>query len=215
MMRTFGTCILLTVLLGGVSRVAFADDSIPAACAGPRESRGYRGGEMAGKSLIRSAWRSVRDCDRMETFEDIVTRTLDRYSLPASATPYSVCRYSGMVNGMLDQLDEQFLECQAQCFEEGRISGEIAAIAYCELSIALGGLSTADDFIRMPVRMCGLNFEIGCDLEFMDVTLLYANPGGTCEPYTRDRYYEVWDQTRHNQCAYEPELEASDESESL
>ena len=103
----------------------------------------------------------------------------------------------------MNEIDGIYRDCAVLCYNEGVIIGELAAIVYCEISLQLGGLATADQFIRMPVQMCGFNFEFGCDINFMSLSFEYTNDLGSCEQYTWcGDYFDVWDQVRNNQCAY-------------
>ena len=191
--------------------VAYAQ-TIPTECQGRAESRAYRGGVAAGGSLVRQAWNGLKsDCDRVEEFEDIVTNALGRYSPAADISLSSLCRFTGVVDGILDQLDTTFLACTDSCFLEGSFAGEISAIAYCELSIALGGLTTADAFIRGPVKVCGLSFEIGCDTSFSTTCGSYVNATGECAPFTVDTFYAVFSEAQNNQCAYNPVEESTED----
>jgi hypothetical protein len=196
--------LLAAVVVGFLSFPAGAQAQVPDECQDSVSQRAYNAGALTGASLTRQAWNAVNDCDRVEDFETIILNTLDKYDLPQNAPNYLICRYSGLVQGILDTLDILYQNCVEQCEAEGEIAGDVSAIAYCELSIALGGLTSADAFIRGPVQVCGLSFEVGCDSMFNATSLVYANAMGTCLPYTEDPFDVVWDQARYYQCAYNP-----------
>lgn len=177
---------------------------IPEGCQNTRDQRAFLVGQAAGASLARQAWRSIDDCDRVEHFEEIVLSALDRYAPPSSPTTYTLCRFVGVAAGIVDTLDEVFFECTDACLLEGELVGEMSALVYCELSIALNGLRTAEDFIRGPVQVCGLSFEIGCDSAFLGTAFSYDNSVGACLPFTEGEFEPVFDQARENQCAYNP-----------
>jgi hypothetical protein len=102
--------------------------------------------------------------------------------------------------------------------------GEISALAYCEMSFALGGLATGGEFVRAPVPFCGSVYQIGCDLSFKAVTRGYVDDmwddpetpdvhEGICAKYTdrgdildpatgKPMWEPVWNQVRETQCAY-------------
>jgi hypothetical protein len=195
--------VVLVVLNALAYNVAHAQ-TLPSSCQATRDQRAYATGQRSGASLIRQAWRSVNDCDRVEQFEDLVMNTVDAYAPGPAPTNYSLCRYSGVIDGILNELDNTFIGCSDACLLEGQFAGELSAVAYCELSIALDGLATADAFLRGPVQVCGLNFEVGCDSEFLGVCTNYQNDEGSCLPYTEDTFFAVFDQARTNQCAYNP-----------
>lgn len=214
---------LVCACLLASAQSASAQD-VPAACSGALNTRAFNVGKMTGTSLLRQAWNAVNDCDRIEEFEDMVIPVLLRYSPGDAPTPYTQCRFLGLVQGMLDELDGLFTGCANQCFQEGQFAGELSALAYCELSIALGGLVTADQFLRGPVQVCGLSFELGCDSKFSTFATFYTNDlGERCEPFTEDAdgcpgsgdgcFFEVFDQARENQCAYNPLDEDADEND--
>jgi hypothetical protein len=199
-------CFALSIV-GSWSASAHAQstgNAIPPGCQGARESRAFNAGTVSGHSLVRQAWANVNDCDQIETFETIITDDLSGYQVPPGSSSYTICRFTGIVAGMLDELDAQFQNCQDQCLAEGETAGNISAIAYCQLSIALGGLATADWFLRGPVQVCGLNFQVGCDSSFVGDTENYSNSHGACLPYTQNPFTAVWTQARNNQCAYNP-----------
>ncbi len=136
----------------------------------------------------------------------MVTTAIQR-SVPTTApTPYLQCRFAGMVAGMESQVGGLFNSCADACFLEGQFVGEIAAIAYCELSILLRGLGLDELLIRGPVATCGFTFEVGCDANLETTALNYSNPFGRCLPYVRAPFAQVFDQARNNQCAYDPLL---------
>ena len=156
------------------------------------------------------AWNGIRnDCDRIDYFLGVIEDNVSRLTLPAHARDFVICRYTGAVDGVYEQLDNLYGECGDTCFMEGEIIGEMAGEVYCELSLALGGLEVADRFIRGPVRTCGFNFETGCDSAYMGTTINFENGLGRCEPYTINEYENVWDETRNNQCYYPPNLTGS------
>jgi len=196
---------------------SMAEAQLPNQCSSATNTRAFRAGRMAGSSLVRQSWASLNDCDRVEQFEDLVTSSLERYVPGNAPTLYTQCRFAGVVQGVLDELDTVFVDCTDACFREGKFAGEISAFAYCELSIALNGLETADDFLRGPVQVCGFSFEVGCDSEFIAVASSYENELGACEPFTVNTFVEVFDQARENQCAYNPldpeEPEVTDEQQ--
>jgi hypothetical protein len=180
--------------------------TIPTACNGSVQARNaYNQGLRTGGTIVSSSWRRVNDCDRLEYFLGVVEDNVSRLTLPTNASLATVCRYTGTVDGVYNGLDSLYGTCSDQCFLDGEFAGEMSAEVYCELSIALGGLAVADDFIRGPVQVCGFNFEVGCDAAFIATTASYANTDGTCEQFTEGEFFDVWDQARNNQCAYEPE----------
>jgi hypothetical protein len=201
--------ILAALLMAAVTGTAQAQTSapVPPACAATTSaSSAYRTGLRLGERTVNSAWDNVRrDCGRVDQFMDIIDSSLTRLTLPAGASLATVCRYAGNIDGAYGALDLLYGTCADQCFLDGEMIGALTGEIYCELSIALGGLVAADEFIRGEVQVCGLNFEIGCDSAFIGTTLEYENTDGVCLPFTEDGFEPVWDQVRNNSCAYEPE----------
>lgn len=194
-------CFLLVTMicLFGSTAVAY---EIPNSCTGTYEAQAYNSGLMSGTNIVQMAWARLDNCDLIERFETIVVNILENMQLPPQASSVVACRYAGFANGIIQEVDNIYDYCQGLCYYEGEIIGQLVATAYCELSISLGGLMTADEFIRSPVRICGFHFEFACDVTFLFDTMTYANAFGTCEEYTYGDYYDVWDQVRNNQCAY-------------
>jgi hypothetical protein len=199
---------VLGLVLGGLVTAAGearAQPDVPPGCADDRDARSYALGVMLGERIVSSAWARIADCDRVDYFSDVVAANLERLSLRPGASNYLICRYTGTYDGVFNALESMIGTCADQCFLDGELAGELSAEIYCELSIMLGGLALADDFLRGPVEICGLNFEIGCDSAFMSTTWTYANAFGVCEPYTTGEFFAVWDQARNNQCLYSPD----------
>jgi hypothetical protein len=185
----------------------------------------YNTGLAIGVGIVSLAWDVIHeDCDRLEEFETVIMNNLMRFELPPRVGQYTTCKYSGLVEGVLQTIDECYIQCGEQCAEEGNLIGEIAAIAYCQLSFALDGLATAEEFVRLPVQFCGEVFQIACDLKFNTVTRAYVDDTwddpetpdvneGMCVRYTDDgdildpqtgkpMWKPVWNQVRDIQCAY-------------
>jgi hypothetical protein len=185
-----------------ISTAGLAQAAPPDNCDSGRELSSYKTGLRLGQNIVKSAWNNVDDCDRIDYFLQVVEDSVSRLTLAVNASDSTVCRYTGTVDGVYDGLDTLYGTCSDQCFLDGQFAGQLSAEVYCELSIALGGLAEADDFMRGPVEVCGLNFEIGCDTEFIGVSVAYENDDGVCLEYTEGEYLTVWDQARNNQCAY-------------
>lgn len=201
MRRAWQLSLVISVLLCVGHALAL---DVPPACTATRDAQAYNAGFTAGGSLVRQAWARIRDCDRIEELESAVTIAIQRSVPTTSPTQYLQCRFSGMVSGMQAQVGGLFNTCADSCFLEGQFVGEIAAVAYCELSILLDGLGLDDLLIRGPVATCGLTFEIGCDANFETTAIGYSNPFGQCLPYVRAPFEEVFYQAQNNQCAYDP-----------
>jgi hypothetical protein len=176
----------------------------------------YRTGYSGGRSIARSAWSSrnvAQSCANIDVFRVAVTSALAtrmRYELNLGGAPTqsAACRSLGFAQGATDTVDGLLNQCADTCFLEGQFIGEIAAVAYCELSIALGGLGLDELLLRGPVEVCGTAFEVGCDSNFQTRAVSYRNGDNIqCLPYTRVPFLEVFWQTQNNQCAYELEPE--------
>jgi hypothetical protein len=197
--------VFVAVLSLSAAGLAYADTPPPPSCAVTAQTASaYRTGAKLGEKLVQQAWARVHDCDRIDQFLDIVQGNVSRLTLIPHASPATVCRYTGTADGVYNALDTLYGTCSDQCFLDGTFAGQLSGEVYCELSIALGGLAEADDFLRGPVQVCGLNFEVGCDSQFIDTTTSFVNTDGVCLQYTEGTFADVWDQARNNQCAYEP-----------
>jgi hypothetical protein len=206
----------LVAILGLAVMAAAAGDAhaqtstpVPTACSvSTPATNAYRTGQRLGERIVTQSWSRVNDCDRIDYFLSIVEDNVSRLTLPPGSSLSTICRYTGTVDGVYSMLDQLYGTCVDECFLDGEFAGALSGEVYCELSIALGGLDEADDFIRGPVQVCGFNFEIGCDFAFIATTVGYENVDGVCEPYTEGEFFEVWDQARNNQCMYEPPPES-------
>jgi len=205
-MRTSHLAIVSTVLALMAAEASASPPPIPATCnATTQGQNAYKTGLRLGERIVQTAWNRVNDCDRLEYFLMIVEDNVGRLTLPPNPSTSTVCRYTGTVDGVYNMLDSLYGTCADECFLDGEFAGGLSGEVYCELSIALGGLEEADNFLRGPVQVCGFNFEVGCDSAFIATTISYGNSDGVCEPFTLGEFFAVWDQARNNQCAYEPE----------
>jgi hypothetical protein len=194
---------ILGIVVTGWSAEVFADTP-PSSCTG-RNERAWTRGVSQGYNMASQAWNSVNDCDELEWFTDILVDNVEDYVLSSDASRYTACQYGGFVDGIYNKLDQVWNHCRAECQQEGVAWAEVSSAAYCKLSIALGGLALADQFIRGPVLTCGVAFQLGCDPAFLSFARAFVAAGSSCERYTREPYRDVFEQSRHNQCAYDPQ----------
>lgn len=202
--------ILFCLMALSRTETAFADDiPIPPACqASSFIQNAYKSGVAQGKYLVDRAWLSVANCDRLETFTDIVIANVENYALIGTSA-YSICRYTGLHDGVYQELDIVWNTCNGECCEEGSVIGDLSAKLYCKLSILLDGLAAPDEFVRRPVFVCGFAFEMCCDGDFFGTSITYKGLDlfgelKECLPYTDGEFFTVWDETRILQCAYTP-----------
>jgi hypothetical protein len=195
--------------------------SLPAECTSFRSEIAYDSGVATGINIVAQAWAGINEnCYRLDEFEEIIINNLMDYQLPSGASQYTICRYSGHVEGMLQKIDELYAECHVLCSEEGSLIGEISAICYCELALGLDGLYLPDYFVRRPASFCNVVFAAACDLRFTTVSRTYVNPSldnpatpdvneGECALRTDlgddPLWIESWNETRTIQCTYEME----------
>jgi hypothetical protein len=198
-MRTLvGTMLCVGVFFA--SEASWAAVPVPTDCAGTATSqRAYLAGYQQGLALVDRAWLTVNNCDLLETFSDIVYQNLQSFVLGGTSS-YVVCRYTGVMDGSMTEVDNLWTTCGGDCCDEGILLGQLAGEMYCQLSIMLHGLANPDMFARRPVHMCGYAFQGCCDANFVGTTLI--DP--TCSQYAYTPYYDVWDGTRNIQCAYTP-----------
>lgn len=206
--RLSALALVLGSLFATVS--ASAQIEVPAVCSVPRNARLLTLGERKGVNLARQAFASTAigsNCDNVDAFADAVLDIVGGLSL-GSPTDAALCHFVGTVNGLLAEVAEIQGGCAETCFFDGAFVGEFAGLLYCELSIALGGLSPDVTFVAGPVGICGESFEAACFEVFEDVT----TADETCEPFTAldppadPDFSEVWEQTRNNQCLYNPDI---------
>jgi hypothetical protein len=189
------------VLVLGFCAPAFAQLP-PAGCATDAKSP-YHAGYVASQSLINTAWKRVNQCSDtvLDDFAKNKVGVVLKLYLPKPGYDDLIrCRFAGSYAGIQDAMQNILAGCADQCNFDGQIAGDIAAQAYCLLSIALGGLADADQFLRGPVQVCGLSFEFGCDSQFLTTAAAFSG----CAPYTQAAFRAVFEQTQFNQCAYDP-----------
>jgi hypothetical protein len=186
-----------------VSHTALAQDDVPGSCqVDARSTAQYRTGLQFGRLVVDQAWNTInQDCSLLETFTSILENSFNSLILPPNASRAVQCRHAGIVNAGIDALDDLWPVCTGLCTTDGLDIGKLVGKLYCDLSIALGGLAPAEDFIRGPVMWCQFLGQTFCDVSYMSFTPTYESPIGSCRPYTYEPYFETWDQFRNNGCA--------------
>jgi hypothetical protein len=181
------------------------EDECELACTTPSALEAYRDGWRSGHRRMHRSWRTTDDCDALEGFLDRAFVRLEELLAErdaAETTGDRRCRISGKFDGALTALEEVQLACDDACILEGARVGAAASAAYCELAIETAGAIAIDEWLRGPVNLCGLSHEITCDSVFIDETSRYTSPAGTCGPYTRAPYVDIWDRSRERSCDY-------------
>jgi hypothetical protein len=203
--RLFSVLVGVIGMMAIFSHTALAQD-VPGSCqADTRSQSQYRTGEKFGKLVVDQAWKTInQDCGQLENFTSILENTFNSLILPPNASLAVQCRHAGIVNGGIAALDDLWPVCTDLCTNDGFDIGKLVGKLYCDLSIALGGLAPADDFVRGPVMWCQFLGQTFCDVSYMSFTPTYESPVGACRPYTVEPYYDTWDQFRNNGCAENP-----------
>jgi len=198
---TFVTVVLLS---GGV--LAASEDALanpPAACSSVPAARAYSAGHRSGESLTESAWAGVgENPDRVDDLKRVIIQTIGGRvgtSLPAGASVLAQCRFSGLLQGALDQLEVIQDVVIQQCILDGDFFGDFLGTVYCDISESLGGLGTVGVIVR-PTNpgTCGSNYQTSCDANFNSTAA--ANAG--CGPYLTGVFVAVRNEFRNNQCTY-------------
>jgi hypothetical protein len=203
--RLFSVLVGVIGLTAIISHTALAQD-VPASCqVDARSQQQYLSGVSFGQLVVDQAWNTInQDCGQLESFSSILENSFNALTLPPDASRAVQCRHAGMINGGIDALDNLWPVCTNLCTTDGLDIGKLIGKLYCDLSIALGGLEPADDFIRGPVMWCQFLGQTFCDVSYMSFTPTYESPLGACRPYTVEPHYETWDQFRNNGCAENP-----------
>jgi hypothetical protein len=173
-------------------------------CATPALSRAYEQGAKAAIRAVRDLWSEFGKCTRVEAFADRVVEKFDSWSerTKPDAGPRRQCRQAGVSDGTFSELERIQVRCESRCFLTGERVGAIKARLYCELMIENQGQVDIDAWMRKPVAVCGLNYQVGCDATFLSSTRSYANPSGACLPYTEVSYQPIWNHARLRVCEF-------------
>jgi hypothetical protein len=186
--------------------VATPRDDCELSCTTPSALEAYREGWRSGHRRIHRSWRKTDDCDALDGFLDRASARLEELLAERDAAEPSSdrrCRISGKFDGGLAALESIQLACDDACVMQGALVGAAASAAYCELAIETAGSIEVDEWLRGPVNLCGLSHEITCDGVFIDETSRYVSPAGTCAPYTRAPFFDIWDRSRERSCDYQ------------
>ena len=205
--RLFSVLVGVVGMTAMVSHTALAQD-VPASCqVDQRSTAQYLVGEQFGRLVVDQAWNTInQDCGQLESFISILENSFNSLILPPNATRAVQCRHAGIINAGIDALDDLWPICTGLCTNDGLDIGRLVGKLYCDLSIALGGLAPAEDFVRGPVMWCQFLGQTFCDVSYMSFTPTYESPVGACRSYTVEPYYETWDQFRNNGCAENPNV---------
>jgi hypothetical protein len=210
----FGALATLTLSLCLAGTAYAANDEPVAECSGIRNAQFYSLGYIKGVSLVNQAWNSlgtfpeVCDHDLIPEFVGIVINAFEA-GRPAPGSLLAVyCHWAGSLDGSAERANELIADCDDYCNESGYMIGEMAAIFYCQLSIAFDGLGHDEWLVRIDPSYCGELFEGACEDRFDDVT--YNYPSGIdpqCREYTESPFsvppdLGVYEETRYNQCSY-------------
>jgi hypothetical protein len=202
LLKAFSIVALVGVFLATSEAMAAA----PAQCAAGRELRMYNGGLLKGASLVNSAWASKdvqQQCSNFDTFRTVVLDTfaLALSKIPTGAPVSTQCMFIGESDGAKARVEQLRATCEQTCAVDGELIGQMAAILYCDLSIALGGLGMDVDLTGF-VSTCGDAFEPACETAFTD----QAKEVVECAPYLAGTTFDaVYLQAQHNQCLFEPQ----------
>lgn len=184
-----------------------APPTAPAFCDTPRELRMFYLGVRKGRNAAQQAIAAIQDdadtCPdlaRLEELEATLRDIADHVDVPPESSDAVQCHAVGQVAGLIAEVVDFQGECLDVCILDGQFIGEISALLYCELSIALDGLGLADLFERLATDTCGTNFQNACDAQFEET----ASTVPDCAPFTVAPFVEVFDLTQNNQCADNP-----------
>lgn len=185
----------------GYSAEALAQGPPPACQSAPNDMS-FRAGVASGRALVQQGWSAVnRNCFQLERFASVLVSNVQRLIAPAGSDAYVLCRHSGIVQGVYEEVNAVWLQCEANCCQEGTLIGEMTGELYCNIAISLGGLGVADFLPRLPVTVCPFNIETCCDTRFIGYTQSFVSENGqACLPYTRPPHELAWDQARNNMC---------------
>ena len=173
--------------------LAAPDGQPPQGCvASQTTQRAYNMGVQLGKTLVDSAWQSVNDCSKLDQFSEVLKSDINSYVLRGTSS-YTICRYSGLVDGAYEELHAVSSICGGPCCWEGQMIGVLGAAAYCTLSAVFGGLSVPGDFVPRPVYTCS-GFSACCIETFTIATV------ADCKLYTDPPFADVWTNSRTLQC---------------
>lgn len=199
----------------------------PAVCTG-RNSIGYSAGVGQGVSTVDQIWESDTVNQELDNWDILKTRVTDTIPNTVEAvfeptwSQYLQCRTQGLLEGSVCRMNE--LDPIPGCQLDGVDWGKMSATLYCALSVDLGGLADIPPwFIRLPLGMCGTNFQTYCE----DVYRYGATTGddhlspaveaflvnksiapasllqpATCKPYTESPWNVVFDDSIFVDCSY-------------
>ncbi len=189
-----------------LNRIGTTTTTILDQCADSNLDKKYQSGVTKGAKLVSQAWKHFASCDKVERFTDSVLADVDAKLATNEANedkPGKRCRQAGVAAGTYAGLDAVQQYCADKCFMHGDFVGAMAAIMYCNLAIDAAGAIDPEPWIRLPVSVCGFEFEVACDARFLGITASYANAFGACSLYTGPAYSETWNRSRLKSCDFD------------
>lgn len=196
--------LLLTALVSSVPTLAEAQD-VPVACDdNGRAERFFNLGVRKGRNLAAQAIAGIVGCPDLEEvieLRDTARAIVDALEVPPGASLAVQCHFQGQAAGLVAAILELQAECEGTCIADGQFIGEISALLYCELSIALGGLVEVELFERLATDACGAAFQLACDVTFETEAVDILE----CVPFTEGTFTGVFLEVKNNQCADNPE----------
>jgi hypothetical protein len=173
-------------------------------CGTPELERAYQTGWSNGFAAVTGIWDRADDCDASESIIEDIVRQIEEAQQKPDGTTGDVrrCGKAGVLDGGYAAIDSIQVYCDEVCFASGELVGAVSAAAYCEMAIDADCGKDAGEWMRGPVNLCGLNYEVGCDSSFIGTSIDFVNDKGACEPYTTGEHEQAWDRTRNKACDY-------------
>jgi hypothetical protein len=212
-MRTISAALVGLVIAGlcACFTSTASAQAVPALCNTTREVRQFLLGVRKGRNLAQQAIAAVeessdedelcQDLEAIDLLQDIIQGTVDNIVIPPGASEAAVCHVQGQVAGLVAEVIDLQDTCVDTCVADGQFIGQVSALLYCDLSVALGGLELAELFERLATTVCGEAFEDACDAAFFAT----ATTRASCVPFTIAPFTAVFDEVQNNQCASNPD----------
>jgi len=161
-----------------------------------KQKRHYLVGKEMGTSETQEIWTNLnRDCVNSDEFLAVVAEEFD-----AIKRKTDVDYYSGYRQGLIEVLEVVTGHCRSKCSQIGKVSGEISASIFCEISKTIGRTASFTRLMRdAPNIICGNAYVMSCELTFIQEARNMCPSYATGHNF--DSYYRA---SLGGACSYNP-----------
>ncbi|UQA59534.1 hypothetical protein [Polyangium aurulentum] len=171
----------LSIVGLGFSAKAMAQTP-PSACQAGPDFDSFEAGVASGRSLARQGWAGVSgDCLQLERFASILVDNAGRLMAPPGSSSYVLCRHSGIVAGVYEEVFNAWSSCRVEACVAGNFIGQLGGKLACDIALGFGPVHILRFLPALPATAFPLLSERCCGNAF-DSELQQCLPGSSWNP---------------------------------